>query len=181
MWAEVTGAGLPADDGGVGTEGSRVASLYEEHARWGIRLAYVLTGDADLAEDLLQDAFVKVIGRLGDLRSAGAFEAYLRRTIVNLSYSTFRRRRVERSYLQQERAALTRPEPNPVDLAERDELWRSLSRLAPRQRAALVLRFYEDLSERETAQVMGCSLRSAKSLAARGLQALRVQQTEQAR
>ena len=120
------------------------------------------------------------LGRFDDLRRPDAFEAYLRRTIINLSHSTFRRRRLERAYVARERqqvatAAVTL-EP---DLAAQNELWRRLQQLAPRQRAALVLRYYLDLSERETAEVLGCSTRSVKSLVSRGLGALREQRDEQ--
>src|SRR5918997_4729590 len=76
-----------------------LARLYEEHAARAFRLAYLLTGDRDLAEDLVQDAFVKLIGRFADLRNPESFETYLRRTIVTLSYGVFRRRRTERDYL----------------------------------------------------------------------------------
>lgn len=64
----------------------------------------------------------------------------------------------------------------PSDIEARDELWTQLQTIAPRQRAALVLRYYEDLSEEQTADILGCSLRTVKSLVARGMQAMRAQQ-----
>ncbi len=67
------------------------------------RLAYLLTGDRELAQDLAQDAFVKVLGRFHDLRNRDAFWWYLRRTVVNLANSHFRRRRVERAWLERQR------------------------------------------------------------------------------
>ena len=70
------------------------------------RLAYLLTGDRYLAEDLVQEAFVRVAGRFRHLRDAGAFEGYLRRTVVNLFTSQLRRRRVERAYLEEYRRSL---------------------------------------------------------------------------
>src|SRR5438034_9130971 len=99
----------------------RLGQLYLRHADDAVRLAYLLTGDHALAEDLVQDAFVKLAGRLAHLRDPGAFEAYLRRTIVNLTNSYFRRKRLEREHLKRERTAAP---PNPVlpDLAARDEL-----------------------------------------------------------
>ena len=155
------------------------AALYERHAPAALRLAYLLTGERELAEDLVQDAFVKVLGRFGDLRHPDGFEAYLRRTIVNLSHSTFRRRQVERAYLARERRQFATAAMSwTPDLADRDELWGRLQRLAPRQRAALVVRYYLDLPERETAEVLGCSVRSVKSLVSRGLGALRDQLDE---
>jgi RNA polymerase sigma-70 factor (sigma-E family) len=153
-----------------------LAKLYDEHAASAFRLAYLLTGDTELAEDLVQDAFVKLIGRFADLRNPSSFDAYLRRTIVNLSYGVFRRRRIERSYLSRARGLASRVEDERPDVEGRDELWTQLKRIAPRQRAALVLRYYDDLSEEQTAEVLGCSLRTVKSLVTRGMHAMRAQQ-----
>src|SRR5689334_10267877 len=75
-------------------EHGRIGELYLGHADAAVRLAYLLTGDRDVAEDLVQDAFVRLAGRLVHLRDPGAFDAYLRKTVVNLSNSYFRRRRV---------------------------------------------------------------------------------------
>src|SRR5213082_409241 len=83
----------------------RLGELYLQHADDAVRLAYLLTGERVLAEDLVQDAFVRLAGRLVHLRDPGAFDAYLRRTVVNLCNSQFRRRRVERAYLQRARGA----------------------------------------------------------------------------
>src|SRR6266702_3303813 len=82
------------------TQGGRLGELYRRHADRAIRLAYLLTGDRALAEDLVQDAFVKLAGRLAHLRDPGAFDAYLRRTVVNLANSHLRRKRLERTYLE---------------------------------------------------------------------------------
>src|SRR6266566_9470783 len=75
----------------VHADGSRLGTLYGRHAPGAVRLAYLLTGDPALAEDLVQDAFVKLAGRLAHLRDPEAFDAYLRRTVVNLANSHFRR------------------------------------------------------------------------------------------
>src|SRR5438309_10196048 len=83
----------------------RLGELYVRHADDAVRLAYLLTGERALAEDVVQDAFVRLAGRLVHLRDPGAFDAYLRRTVVNLCNSQFRRRRVERAYLQRARGA----------------------------------------------------------------------------
>jgi RNA polymerase sigma-70 factor (sigma-E family) len=155
-----------------------LARLYEEHFGRAYRLAYVLTGDPDVAEDLVQDAFVKVIGRYAQLRRPDAFEAYLRRTIVNLTYGTFRRRRLERAYLAREGHLADGAGQDPPDVEARDDLWARLQRIAPRQRAALVLRYYEDMSDEQAAQVLSCSVRTVKSLVARGKDALRAQTWE---
>jgi RNA polymerase sigma-70 factor (sigma-E family) len=154
------------------SEGGRLGELYEAHAGDAVRLAYLLTGDRALAEDLVHEAFVRLFGRFRDLRNPDAFGAYLRTAVVNLSRSHFRRRRVERSYL--ERQGLV-PEPAPADLGERQEMWEALHRLRPRQRAAIVLRFYEDLTEAQTAEVLGCAVGTVKSLVSRGIDRLRTE------
>lgn len=149
----------------------RLAELYERHAPAAARLAYLLTGDRGLAEDLVQDAFVRIVGRFAHLRVPDVFDSYLRRTIVNLHTSQLRRRRVERTYLERERQAAA-PAAMP-DVGEREELWLAVLALPPRQRAAVVLRFYEDLSEQETAETLRCSTAAAKSLVARAMETLR--------
>lgn len=154
--------------------GGRLAELYERHASESIRLAYLLTGDLAQAEDLVQDAFVRLAGRFLDLRDPDGFGHYLRRTIVNLSNSWYRRRRVERAYLEREGSAPRHAAGDP-DPGERDALWRGLQTLNPKQRAAIVLRFYEDLSEEQTADAMGVPRGTVKSLVSRGLQKMREQ------
>jgi RNA polymerase sigma-70 factor (sigma-E family) len=156
-------------------EAGGVAELYERHAPAAGRLAYLLTGDRGLAEDLVQEAFVRVVGRFRHLRVPDAFEAYLRRTIVNLHTSQLRRRRIERAYLARERGSVRPDPPVEPDVGSREELWQALRALPPRQRAAVVLRYYEDLSERETATVLGCSPAAAKSLVARAMETLRAE------
>jgi RNA polymerase sigma factor (sigma-70 family) len=101
---------------------------------------------------------------------------YLRRTIVTLSYGTFRRRRTERAFLAREGGLAGRTSDGFPDVERKDELWTQMQRIAPRQRAALVLRYYEDLSEQQAADILGCSLRTVKSLVTRGIQAMRDQQ-----
>ncbi len=154
----------------------RLGELYLRYADDATRLAYLLTGDRALAEDLVQDAFVRLGGRLAHLRDEAAFEAYLRRTVVNLSRSYFRRRKVERAYL--ERSTPDRSGPPPAErpnTEDRDAMWLALGRLPTRQRTALVLRFYEDLPERQIAEILRCPVGTVKSLISRGLNALRKQ------
>jgi RNA polymerase sigma-70 factor (sigma-E family) len=150
----------------------RLEELYERHAPAAMRLAYFLTGNRELAADLVQDAFVKLAGRFRHLHVPDAFEAYLRRTIVNLHSSHLRRMRLERRELARQRRIEPAEGPD-VDVAERDAVWAALGMLPRRQRAAIVLRFYEDLTERETAEVLGCSVGAAKQLVRRGLTVLR--------
>jgi RNA polymerase sigma-70 factor (sigma-E family) len=173
--AERTGGGQPdaqPEPNGPALPEGGLGELYARHAGAATGLAYLLTGDRFLAEDLAQEAFVRLAGRFRHLRDAGAFEAYLRRTVVNLFTSQLRRRRLERAFLKRE-AARVEPRHEDPDIASRDELWSAVQRLPERQRAAVVLRYYEDLSEREVALTMGCSGAAAKSLIARGMQALR--------
>jgi RNA polymerase sigma-70 factor (sigma-E family) len=153
----------------------RLGELYVRHADAAVRLAYLLTRDHALAEDLVQDAFVRLAGRLVHLRDPGAFDAYLRRTVVNLSHSYFRRKKVERAYLDRTRGAIgTRAsEWSDGSLEESEPLWRALGLLSRRQRAAIVLRFYEDLSERQVAEILNCPPGTVKSLVSRGLETLR--------
>jgi len=152
----------------------RLETLYRTHAPEALRLAYLMTGDRALAEDLMQDAFVKVLGRFRDIRDRDAFWWYLRRTIVNLARSQFRHRAVERAYLARQRPV----DPvEAVDLGDRERLGRALLALRPEQRAAIVLRVYEDLSEAETAQVLGRPVGTVKSMVSRGLEHLRKELT----
>src|SRR5947208_15027507 len=105
----------------------RLEELDRRHAPEAARLAYLLTGDRALAEDLVQDAFVRMFGRFRDLRNPDAFGAYLRRTVVNLANSHFRRLKVERAYLAREGAqpAAAVPEAG----GTQDDMWRELLRL----------------------------------------------------
>src|SRR5437899_8198778 len=104
------------------TEAGRLGELYLAHADGAVRLAYLLTGDRALAEDLVQDAFVKLAGRLVHLRDPGAFDAYLRRTVVNLANSYYRRKRPERAYLKRQEREARLAEVG-IDASARDELW----------------------------------------------------------
>jgi RNA polymerase sigma-70 factor (sigma-E family) len=136
-----------------------------------LRTAYLLTGDWATAEDLLQTALTKIYlawRRLGEIE---AVEPYARRVLVNTSISWWRRRwHGERpTEVLPERAA-----PDRVDeQLERDALWRHVQCLPARQRAVLVLRFYEDLSEAQTAAILDISTGTVKSQTSRALGTLR--------
>ena len=151
----------------------RLEQLYAEHIASAVRLAYLMTGDDQQASDIAQDAFVKVAGRFHDLRNPAAFPAYLRTTVLNLSRGYLRRLKTQRDYLSRQKrveAVTTGP-----DVEGADEMWRALQTLPPRQRAALVLRYYEDMSERQIADALGSSESAVKSLLTRGLKDLRAQ------
>ena len=133
-----------------------------------LRTAYLLTGDHGLAEDLLQTALAKCWFAWG--RIDGPPEPYVRRALAT-TYATWWRRkwRAERpTGVLPERPA----EPRHV-LEDRDALWRALGALPRRQRAVVVLRYYEDLSEAETASALGISPGTVKSQAAKALATLR--------
>jgi RNA polymerase sigma-70 factor (sigma-E family) len=146
--------------------------LYRRHSNSAFGFAFLLTGDRHAAQDLVQEAFVRMVGRFDHLRHRGAFDAYLRKTVLNLFLSSKRRARLERAHAERERAIAVTPSVQP-DIAAREDLWRALLELPPRQRAALVLRYYEDMSEQRTADVMGTSVAAVKSLVQRGTEAMR--------
>jgi RNA polymerase sigma-70 factor (sigma-E family) len=134
-----------------------------------LRTAYLLCGSRDVAQDLVQNALVKAMSRWSRIDDP---MAYLRRTMVN--ERTARWRRIgSREFL----TALV-PEPWRPDAAdaviERDALLTAMNRLPARMRAVLVLRYWEDLSEADTAAILSCSVGTVKSQAARGLAKLRV-------
>jgi RNA polymerase sigma-70 factor (sigma-E family) len=135
------------------------------------RTAYLLTGDHHLAEDLLQTTLGRVAARWPQLRD-GAPEAYTRKAMVNELLSWRRRR----SYHERPAEHID-DSPAPGDVASavvrRVVVGRALRRLTPNQRAVLVLRFYEDLSEVETALILGCAVGTVKAKTHQALARLR--------
>jgi len=154
-----------------------IAAIYRRHAQQVGRLAYLLTGDPDLAEDLAQEAFVNLLGRLGAIRDERAVASYLRRSVVNLSSKHWRRVANERRTAARDRARIAVGLP---DVESQDLIWRSLEGLPYRQRAAIVLRFYEDLTEKETARVLGCRIGTVKSAVSRGLERVKKEMSDDA-
>jgi RNA polymerase sigma-70 factor (sigma-E family) len=151
--------------------GGRLAELYERHVGRAVGLARLLTGEPDAAEDIAHDAFIRAAGRFAHLRDQASFETYYRRAVVNACRARLRRSRVERQYLRRSIPASTAA--SDVGPEERDRLWAAIRRLPERQRAAVVLRFYEDLSEDQTAAVLKCSPRAVNSLVSRAMTQLR--------
>ncbi|MGC4804561.1 SigE family RNA polymerase sigma factor [Micromonospora sp. DT233] len=143
-----------------------------------LRTAYLLTGDWATAEDLLQTALTKTYLASKRLGGIEAIEPYARRVMVNTSTSWWRRR------WHGERPTEVLPERAGVDEIERqldrDVLWRHLRALPSRQRAVLVLRFYEDMSEAQTAALLEISPGTVKSQTSRALATLRRRMGEQA-
>jgi RNA polymerase sigma-70 factor (sigma-E family) len=136
------------------------------------RAAYLMVGDSQLAQDLVQEALTKTYVAWPRLRDPRNAEAYCRKAITTTAISWFRRKgwRNERptEHLGDEGRA-----GHETTVVERDAVWRALQDLPPRQRAALVLRFYEDLTEAQTAEAMGCAVGTVKSQVAAGLSKLR--------
>ncbi|MFD8596083.1 SigE family RNA polymerase sigma factor [Kitasatospora sp. NPDC059646] len=141
-----------------------VAAAWPRH----LRTATLIAGDRHRGEELLQDCLVKLYVRW---RRAATDDpnAYLRRMLVNGHVSWWRRRRRETPTAD----LPDRPGPPGADYGEADELHRALLALPARQRAVVVLRHLEDLSEKETATVLGCSVGTVKSQHARALARLR--------
>ncbi|WP_033342466.1 SigE family RNA polymerase sigma factor [Catenuloplanes japonicus] len=145
-------------------------------AQWGplTRTAYLLTGDRNHAEDLVQTALEKTHRKWRRVSRMDAPVAYVRKAMVNTAIS-WRRRRGNGEIPQQP------PEERMADgdpyrqVLERQQLMAALRTLPPRMRAALVLRYFEDLTETDTAAAMGCSVGTVKSQVSRGLQRLRAQ------
>lgn len=147
-------------------------ALYRQHAPRAVRLAYLLTGDRALAQDLVQDAFIKVASKFAGLRDPEAFGAYLSRTVASLANSYFRRRKLERAHAQIDPTALTDIEPA-AEVDAREALWRAVGKLNSRQRSAIVLRFYLDAPDEEAAEILQCRPGTVRSLISRGLAELR--------
>jgi RNA polymerase sigma-70 factor (sigma-E family) len=153
------------------SERENFEKLYRRHSRDTRRLAYLLTGSWETAEDLTQDAFIRAFGRLAHLRNQQAFGPYLQRTVVNLARMHYRRRAVERRFLAAR--AGERPHHTSERSVGSDELEVALARLPYRQRAAVVLRFYCDLSDAEMGTILGCATGTVRSLISRGVATLR--------
>lgn len=133
------------------------------------RFGALLTGNRDDGDDLTQTALVRVGARWSRLNHDGSPEAYIRTTMVRL-YLNDRRRRLR--HRERVDAGVDSPVIGPdVDL--RLTLWNQLRKLPPRQRAVIVLRYYEQLSEAEIAAVLGCSRGTVKSQAFKALTSLR--------
>ncbi|MEW2254092.1 SigE family RNA polymerase sigma factor [Streptomyces sp. NPDC047869] len=142
-----------------------------------LRTARSLTANPSDAEDLLQTALTKTYVAWERIEDHRALDGYVRRALLNTRTSQWRKRRVDEFVCDE----LPEPEPEPApgsgDPAERqalrDAMWRAITRLPARQRAMVVLRYYEDLSEAQTAEVLGVSVGTVKSAVSRALSKLR--------
>jgi RNA polymerase sigma-70 factor (sigma-E family) len=142
------------------------------------RSAYLLTGDLHLAEDLVQETLTRVAQHWRRVRRQGAPDAYARKVMHHLAVDAWRRRKAR----PREVLGASTPEVAvrvEADTDRRLVLREALLRLTPRQRAVLSLRFYEDLTEVETAAVLGCSVSTVKSTAREALARLRAAAPDQ--
>jgi len=163
-------AGLP-----VTTAEGAVTALYQAHALGMIRLAHIMLGDRASAEDVVQEAFYGLYRRWSALADTGNAIAYVRSSVLNGCRSVLRRQSRSRDRADGQQAA---PPPEvsaeaaAITLEERQEVLRAMRRLPARQREALVLRFYLDLSAEESAATMGIGPGSVRSAIHRGLASL---------
>ena len=150
-----------------------VTELYSEHYRALVRLAAMLVRDVQTAEEVVQDAFVAMHDGWHRLRDADKALAYLRQAVVNRARSVLRHRTVVDKNLQKAPPDMPSAEHGAMALLERDAVVAALRDLPDRQREAIVLRYYADLSEADIAATMGISRGAVKSHTSRGMAALR--------
>jgi RNA polymerase sigma-70 factor (sigma-E family) len=155
----------------AGVDEGSFAAVFNAHHRRAVRLAYLLVSDPYLAEDVVSEAFAKVYvrWRKGEVRDVGA---YVRRAVANEANSRLRRRYLERRVAGERCGDDRGVRLVDEDTADRDVVWQAIERLPAKQRAAVVLRYYEDLPEAEVAEVLGCSVGTVKSNTSRGLSRL---------
>jgi RNA polymerase sigma-70 factor (sigma-E family) len=149
-----------------------LAELYAAHRLSLVRLAILLVDDQASAEDVVQDAFAHLAGRVHRLRDPHAALGYLRTSVVNGSRSALRRRRTARGYVPPAEVEPPGPDDRAVLAEEHREVLAALDKLAPRQREVLVLRYWSGFSEAEIADACGISRGSVKSTASRAISAL---------
>lgn len=144
-------------------------AFVQEHGAALLRFAYLLSRDSARAEDLVQDALVKLLRRWRSAGAAASPLAYARRIVLN-EYLGWRRLRSSGEVLE----LADVPAPDESDrIGNRDLVWRLIGSLPPRARAVLVLRYYEQLPDREIAAVLGCAEPTVRSIATRALATLR--------
>ncbi len=148
-----------------------LADLYRAEHLALMRLARLITGSRELAEEAVHDAFLSVFQHRDSVRVPGA---YLRRAVINNCHSVIRRAAVERRKLE---VVGNRGGPHPelVLTSEADDVWRALHTLSVDQRTALVLRYHEDLTVTQIAEAMGRRPGTIKSMLSRGLEKLRLE------
>ena len=150
----------------------QITALYQAHALGFVKLAVLMTGDQPASEDIVQDAFLGLCRRWPSLRETDSALGYLRTSVLNGCRSVHR--------VRFRRQAVVLDAPGEADSAEAEallgeahrEVIVALRRLPPRQREAVVLRYYLDMTEGQAAEAMGVSRGTVKSATHRGLAAL---------
>ncbi|MEU2620875.1 SigE family RNA polymerase sigma factor [Streptomyces sp. NPDC007157] len=141
-----------------------------------MRTAFLLTGEQHAAEDLVQSTLEQVFVAWRKVGSADDPEAYVRRVMIN-AHARRHRRKLKEFLAPRDDSGLVREVPDTGDrIAQADDpsaLLKALAQLPPRQREAVVLRYWEDLTETQAAEAMGCSVGTVKSNAAKGIAKLR--------
>ena len=164
---------FPTETLPIGLEARQhVSALYRMHALALVKLAVLMTGDQPTAEDVVQDAFLGLYRRWQTLQDVDKAVGYLRSSVLNGCRSVHR--------VRFRRQGITLDPPEPADSAEAEallgeahrEVLAALRRLPPRQREAVVLRYYLDMTEEQAAQAMGVSKGTVKSATSRGIAAL---------
>jgi RNA polymerase sigma-70 factor (sigma-E family) len=153
------------------------AGFVRENTTALLRTAYLLTGNAQQAEELVQDTLVRLYPKWERVAGADVPLAYVRRCLTN-GYLNQRRRTARREIAYQDVPELVDSYDAVERVADRDQIWAGLRYLSERQRAALVLRFFEGMSDEESAAVLGCRVGTVRSLISRGLATLREHMTE---
>ena len=155
------------------TAGAEFAEFVGARQHALLRTAYLLTGDTATAEDVVQNALAKLYLAWDKVRDKGAVEAYARRTVVNEVNSLWRRAWKRHEVSVPDYTVVPETAAPDVNGSTAAEVWQWVRSLPPRQRAVVVLRYYEQLSEAEIADVLGVSAGTVKSQASRALDALR--------
>jgi RNA polymerase sigma-70 factor (sigma-E family) len=142
-----------------------MAALFDRHYAPMCRLAYVILGDSALAEEIVMEALIRTFSGWRRIRDKDRVDAYLRRAVVNLCRSRIRRKTIEaRVNAEQYRRDETRPPDWDPERHETSRLvWQAVRALPERQRACVVLRYFEDLSEAQIADALDCSVGTVKS------------------
>jgi RNA polymerase sigma-70 factor (sigma-E family) len=162
----------PVSDDQFGTDYAAFRDYVASRTRSLLRTAYLLTGNAADAEDLVQSALAKTYLAWHRIQDRGAIDGYVRRAMVNTHISWWRRRRVEEFPTDELPDQAVADHAGSSDLQE--TLRQAIDRLPQRMRAAVVLRFYEDMTEAEVADVLGVSLGTVKSTVSRAVAKLRI-------
>jgi RNA polymerase sigma-70 factor (sigma-E family) len=162
---EAAPAGRPIDD-------HAFREYVRARGRALLRTAYLLTGNLADAEDLVQSALAKTYLARNRIEDRGALDSYVRRAMVNTQISWWRRRRLEEFPTDEVPDQAVADYPVSADL--QDSLRRAIDRLPQRMRAAVMLRYYEDMTEAEVAEVLGVSLGTVKSTVSRAVAKLRI-------